>query len=97
MSKKKHTPGPWAIRENSATIIAKDKGDCWVTRAKAYGHNPEEITANARLIAAAPEMLNALKEAHDFLIADGDAKNDQHLALLTTLQNSIALAEGEGI
>lgn len=56
-----HTPGPWYQSErNGQYIVAKDIGDrshdiahpCWWS---------EETCANARLIAAAPDLLAALK------------------------------------
>lgn len=55
----KHTPGPWKV-ENDHYITAgidyvADVGDA-TTRDK-------EIAANARLIAAAPDLLEACKEA----------------------------------
>lgn len=67
----KHTPGPWEaqILENSAPYItARRHGD-------EIGHdvigsaNPQlaQAAANARLIAAAPELVEALKNAEIFL------------------------------
>lgn len=72
----KHTPGPWRINGNNMFrwIVADSEvfthsGD--VNRS-AYGGNMvcESVhKANARLIAAAPELLEALKEIVD--AADG--------------------------
>lgn len=75
MADVKHTPGPWTsypcnlerysrvITANGAMVqIAMTKeiyGDC-----KTYGLG-EETTANARLIAAAPELLEAAIELKD--------------------------------
>lgn len=54
---KNHTPGPW---ENSATYVVGTMGliaDCYMP------YRPtQENEANAKLIAAAPELLAALKE-----------------------------------
>lgn len=73
----KHTPGPWRVfsegRKNpgieakSSTIVlyGDDDEDCGIR-----GEDSEEQLANARLIAAAPELLEALKE----LVADAKAK-----------------------
>lgn len=62
MSAAKHTPGPWHLFDE-LTICAKDNGSV----AFAYGPSfPErsqvgrEAMANARLIAAAPDLLAAL-------------------------------------
>lgn len=56
-----HTPGPWRIEEEprSNEITAIDNGGCRVLRVKVYGHTEENIKANTRLIAAAPELLEA--------------------------------------
>lgn len=68
MGNGKHTPGPWAVKSGSvwtkhscyedatqfARIAYMDR-DCPHTR-------PTERDANARLIAAAPELLEALEK-----------------------------------
>lgn len=70
----KHTPGPWGIcKWDSKTIEARiqylheDDEDAEpesIVVADVYGGDLEgrEADANARLIAAAPELLEALKE-----------------------------------
>ncbi len=58
MKETKHTPGPWVVEERSLNISVgpiRDPGVCRV-----YGLN-DLGRANARLIAAAPEMLKALQ------------------------------------
>ena len=63
----KHTPGPWALDDES--IYAPD-GEGWkqVAEIPNWRTNPGEVltpedNANARLIAAAPDMLDALRKA----------------------------------
>lgn len=68
----KHTPGPWMYSgagsiKRDYTAIGCTDGE---TIATAWGHSnsgffvsEEEKEANARLIAAAPELLEALQEA----------------------------------
>ena len=63
----KHTPGPWFVQPGFLTIYNMDGGDYGLTCAvasvldKQPGRDAAE--ANARLIAAAPDLLEALKHA----------------------------------
>lgn len=61
----KHTPGPWTIDEPGSRLITFHG----IPVAKALDNcdTKEEIQANARLIAAAPDMLEELKDAVDYL------------------------------
>jgi len=59
-----HTPGPWVVyddsndgKTNRIEIAARGK-----TVARIYHSVPEEDLLNARLIAAAPDLLEALKD-----------------------------------
>ena len=70
MSEQKHTPGPWAIGDenneccqvilgNKHNLVASlDRWDCNTGKIVI---EREEMLANARLIAAAPTMLEALR------------------------------------
>lgn len=64
----KHTPGPWVVWDEARAIhrwcIAKENGYS-VASAEPVGPwvTPEEADANARLIAAAPDLLDALQDA----------------------------------
>ena len=60
-----HTPGPWILRRHVNGPIADiyaphDRPDCLATTAF-HGWTFAEMEANARLIAAAPDMLEALE------------------------------------
>ena len=58
-----HTPGPWAFRlEAVRTVIYHKAGIGEKAIAVGAGAYPDHI-ANARLIAAAPELLAAVEEA----------------------------------
>lgn len=63
MTKATHTPGPWHIeksRGNRFVVRDKDNNVPGVCTVYDYGeHGPAEI--NARLIAAAPDLLEACK------------------------------------
>lgn len=64
-TKQGHTPGPWSI--NGPYHIQADTEPSALPKVLAhiiqgYGVSLEEKIANARLIAAAPELLEALRE-----------------------------------
>jgi len=66
MSAERFTPGPWAIHSISSTAVVGSRGYI-VAACGGYSNNTvdsgellEELEANARLIAAAPELLNLL-------------------------------------
>jgi hypothetical protein len=71
----RHTPGPWQTDQAEHDAPYQDirihagKGSIccvWIDDAPLHDYNAEQ-RANARLIAAAPEMLEALKRAHTWL------------------------------
>jgi hypothetical protein len=57
----KHTPGPWAVLSDTGAVgVAVGE---WKMTASVYGDHPEcepdeRLAANARLIAAAPDLLD---------------------------------------
>lgn len=116
----KHTPGPWRIRpvdygvetrENFIQVlrVVSADGSKLISRLTEYSHAAatEEEKANARLIAAAPELLRALKEIAeiggnlpDARLTNRSGPNDAaHRGLMYCQARSIAralLAEIEG-
>ena len=69
MSIEQHTPGPWIIDGNEAFVdIVSSTGDLI---AEVEPDNEHEF-GNARLIAAAPELLETLKKALEASNCDGD-------------------------
>jgi hypothetical protein len=84
----KFTPGPWQLHKIAATSVVGSKG---FVVAACGGHSNnmadpdelhDELCANARLIAAAPELLDACRKAlyalkgreHDQFLRDAIAK-----------------------
>jgi hypothetical protein len=60
--KSSYTPGPWIVSPRGGVVLAKaDECGCIATMHKHPLSNNSEQEANARLIAAAPELLEALK------------------------------------
>lgn len=68
-----HTPGPWEVRLSSGSDgrFISIIGETWPL-AHVYTNEIVECEANARLIAAAPDLLAACKEA-DALLNDTTA------------------------
>lgn len=69
-----HTPGPWAHIETLPDRAIDYAGETFikaeangVTIATLSNYSPTERRANARLIAAAPDLLEALRYARRFL------------------------------
>ena len=62
-----HTPGPWEVvpegRAESRWIVGDKEGglDCFMRAGRIPWIKPAQADANARLIAAAPELLEALR------------------------------------
>jgi hypothetical protein len=90
----KHTPGPWLIEaQNSHTgaiATVHNTTDVWVEIWSenwiVTGMGPEEQSANARLIAAAPELLESLEYAIRMV---------PELATVPGVKAAIAKATGE--
>jgi hypothetical protein len=91
-----HTPGPWVwgyYGMNDEWVRTGD-GEAVVP----VGYNQSEREANARLIAAAPELLAALKRAIEVLDAEGITYgncDDEPLDVLNAARAAIAKAEGK--
>lgn len=64
MKEKKHTPGPWHIQHR--TIVGPG-GENWGPIATVAGNARLDNEANARLIAAAPEMFDVLIALDSFI------------------------------
>ena len=88
-----HTPGPWTFNGDHVvagthTVVA----DPFASDALFGG----EGEANARLIAAAPELLAALETAVDAIWLTGDRFTDHKAAVTDTARAAIARATGKG-
>lgn len=101
-----HTPAPWEIDDDTLDVIALTIGDapahiaCQPAYPSGRPLDKEEITANLRLICAAPEMLAVCQSiAHDLSLlqfTDGACPLDERAAavVLRSLRAVIAKAEG---
>jgi len=109
MSETKHTPGPWHVRfggrqEDDGWCVASQSSSDPIVVAESWPRvmpPRSQLIANARLIAAAPELLAALKDTlclaeayFDTLPDDGEAQDHYMASVIEPARNAIAKAEG---
>jgi len=102
----KHTPGPWKVHSNytvpyGSFNMGRDVGPCGRAVCTVIGEfeKPmpgEEAEANARLIAAAPDLLAALRA----FVLNERQLNDEHFAgpqarLMAFARETLAKATGD--
>lgn len=97
--KPKHTPGPWTIEQWSAMQLEVAHGNLVVCgkdgKANAFLIGTEkQQSANARLIAAAPELLEAMKSVK-VLMDEREPEHQEELQLYDRILKIIAKAEGK--
>jgi len=100
----KHTPGPWSIHWGSSgnRCLEIHHEKTIVAHATDYSIDGAERSANARLIAAAPELLAALEDSEriiSFALNNGMIMGRQHKhdaeSHLDGIRAAIAKARGE--
>lgn len=93
----KHTPGPWkAIEHKSVNLndyIQILAGSWDIAHNKFSARNWEEEQANARLIAAAPDLLEACQAALNDLYRQMDSQMTEETE--QKVKNAIAKATGD--
>ena len=89
-----HTPGPWT-QDGFGTIITANGRTLVVEGLALSSRSNEETRANTRLIAAAPDLLEALEMVRD---ADDDCKRDGLKTIPSMARNRIdrAIAKATG-
>lgn len=108
----KHTPGPWVAKQEYANrwrIESHANGPEFIpisvgiacTTVLEVGCGNEDTGANAHLIAAAPELLEALKETLPFMIDIAKARHPQFEPTMADDDSAIgkamrAIAKAEG-
>lgn len=102
----KHTPGQWEalLHTNGAfDILATDEKGAELALANKgpMTSRAEEMHANAHLIAAAPELLEALKAGKHLInvvrMPNAEYVADAHNAAVETIRAAIDKAEGGGV
>lgn len=97
-----HTLGPWSasdVRYNRdfrtcLNVMTKDGLRFVAAVSCDPSSDRQQLEANARLIAAAPDLLEALEEAYAELSADS-LRDGPRCLLLTTIEAAISKAKGE--
>ena len=92
----KHTEGPWSVaetRHNYDTVIRGPKGEP-IALALIAGYTKQEGAANTALLAAAPDLLEALQWYEAKAVQMGRAAIDQDSKLLLELMKEIAVEYG---
>ena len=96
-----HTPGPWVVwgsssNDGEAEVVSKKDGSktiCWTAdtynEVDGEGEVTSEDLSNARLIAAAPELLSALR----YMVENAESEGWSGL-MLSDAVAAIAKAEG---
>lgn len=96
-----HTPGPWkvgsvgsvfSIQSDTHCVAFTNSGSKSPEAVKAKIHQDAEQAANARLIAASPELLKALEEAINW-----NSHDDEGFPAVWLDQARAALAKAKGV
>lgn len=79
----KFTPGPWAVGNKALDVFSRS-ADCSIAD-MASANSDEELLANARLIAAAPDMYRTLVKILDDTQNGQFADENKLIALLNSI------------
>ena len=94
----KHTPGPWIVDRGTTSQgdlfihVADESVRGWTCVASVHGEIPEGAVGNARLIAAAPDLLAACEAIA--ALSDGQGQQNM-LEVAGQARAALALARGE--
>lgn len=85
MNEMKHTPGPWIAFHDDGVVSAYERTGDHTSRIVTISGGSS--IANARLIAAAPDMLEALEDARKWLNGQPDRSNCKAHSLFALIEN----------
>ncbi len=86
------TPGPWVVHDDSNLVwpLVETEGGKHIVARWVMGRSRHQAEANARLIAAAPDLLAALKRANDMLDAC-DIDREVRLDMFAAIAKAVAI------
>jgi len=93
-----HTKGPWELSEGNTSVWAVSPMNARVRIADVKQHSPMNginNEANARLIATAPDLLEALEGLLSLHDPDGKFQPSHYKPFLSAAKTAIAKAKGE--
>jgi hypothetical protein len=93
-----HTPGPWrqgTKNQRFMNLVYAHNGGILVAEVNTSAPEPGENEANARLIAAAPELLAAIQNLLDCTELNMDSLEDHTRWCIETAIGAIAKATGQ--
>ena len=94
-----YTPGPWVFTYGAVYQCSDMDDDEGICIAKADGNSPHtlptERDANCRLIAAAPELLEALEDCYAFIVNGEEGGSEPRQDVINQAKAAIAKAKGE--
>ena len=95
MSETKHTPGPWVVKSARSGFYVESQFDVIVDSLDVSGrYGAIDDEANARLIAAAPELLEAAINVAQWWDSDNKI-SPKASGVIDRLRAAIAKAKGE--
>lgn len=91
-----HTPGPWHLGGRNNAIVYAQDGYAVANAETYHGEHGGAFESNARLIAAAPELLEALRDALAALLYPVTHESSR-AAIATKAYATIAKVEGREV
>lgn len=97
MNNSEYTPGPWHVAPMSPTWVGTKYSEHIASTDTFDTEDEDEQKANARLIAAAPELLEALIAITNQLERIGDTREHKDGAFIRDARAAIAKATGSAV
>ncbi|MFD1693877.1 hypothetical protein ACFSHR_27185 [Azotobacter chroococcum] len=91
MPEHKHTPAPWLLEGRTVYALNADGFNRFCAQVQGAQTTPAELEANARLICAAPDLLQALEDCTALL----SCYKEEHEQCMRDARAAIARATGQ--